>query len=250
MHLSQRPVLCPLQQSLLRSFSTTTPSSARPARSALKAAHRNIPTYPHGPSLLYKQSNFGLYGNVRPQFGNMVSEKNEIKTRRKWEPNIHDKRLWSVALNKFLRVKVQARVLRTIDKVGGLDEYLLGESPARVKELGMGGWKLRWQLLQDRGVKERLRKRRAELGVRTRGAEVWLPDEELLGAEGNLGEEVQKPIEVRFEEEAGEGLHEGEMDVSEEEVDHLLREDEAERGRRTSAFMQEQPSGEQPRSLP
>ncbi|KAL8710749.1 MAG: hypothetical protein Q9220_004767 [cf. Caloplaca sp. 1 TL-2023] len=249
MHPYQRPIICPFQQVLSRPFSSSTPSSARPARSALKASHKNIPTYPHGPSLLYQQSNFGLYGNVRPQFGNMVSEKNEIKTRRKWELNIHDKRLWSVALNKFVKVKVQARVLRTIDKVGGLDEYLLGESPARIRELGMGGWKLKWHLLQDRGVKERLRKRRSELGVRARGAEVWLPDEELLGKDANTEEAMQNQIEFRIEE-AGEESGNGDAVISEQEVDRLLNEDEAERARRASAFMQEQPPGEQPRSSP
>ena len=43
-----------------------------------------------------------------------------------------------------MQVKVQARVLRTIDKVGGLDEYLLGNKPARIKELGVEGCRYRW----------------------------------------------------------------------------------------------------------
>lgn len=56
-------------------------------------------------------------------------------------------------------------MLRTIDKVGGLDEYLLGGKRARVKELGMGGWALRWRLWQTEMVRERFRTERERLGV-------------------------------------------------------------------------------------
>lgn len=34
-----------------------------------------------------------------------------------------------------------------MDKVGGLDEYLLGGGAARVKELGLEGWRLRWAVV-------------------------------------------------------------------------------------------------------
>ncbi|KAI4241517.1 MAG: hypothetical protein L6R40_004496 [Gallowayella cf. fulva] len=194
MHPPCRPLLLPLAQPLPIAFSTTARPLARSSRSALEYAHRNVPIYPHGPSLMYKQSNFGLYGNVKPQYGNKVSERNEVKTRRKWEPNIHDKRLWSVALEKNIRVRVQARVLRTIDKVGGLDEYLLGESPARVRELGMAGWKMRWRLMQDPGVKKRLMKRRLELGLSSRGPDMLLSDAELLGEEEEVVDETKKGL--------------------------------------------------------
>lgn len=65
----------------------------------------------------------------------------------------------------FVEIKVQARVLRTIDKVGGLDEYLLGNKKARLKELGMGGWALRWKIGQTEMVRERFRLERERLGV-------------------------------------------------------------------------------------
>ena len=45
-------------------------------------------------------------------------------------------------------MKVATRVLRTIDKVGGLDQYLLGEKAGRVKELGVEGWRLRWRVMK------------------------------------------------------------------------------------------------------
>ncbi|KAL9601971.1 MAG: hypothetical protein Q9219_002195 [cf. Caloplaca sp. 3 TL-2023] len=221
MHPSCRPNVFPASKPLSHSFSTTTQCLARSSRSALRQTHRNIPEYPHGSSLLYKQSNFGLYGGVKPQFGNKVSERNEIKTRRKWDPNIQTKRLWSVALNKFIQLKVQARVLRTIDKVGGLDEYLLGESPARIRELGMEGWKMRWRLMQTKGVKERLRKRRIELGMNPEGPEWWLSDKELLGGDleevGDVTEEHVKPGN-ETEEPAGSE----DFELSDEEIDRLI----------------------------
>ncbi|KAI4266575.1 MAG: hypothetical protein L6R38_008663 [Xanthoria sp. 2 TBL-2021] len=244
MHPPCRPVLQPLYQPAPRTFSSTTQPLARSSRSALRHAHRDIPTYPHGPSLLYKQSNFGLYGNVRPQFGNMVSERNEIKTRRKWDPNIHDKRLWSVALGKYIQVRVQARVLRTIDKVGGLDEYLLGESPARIKELGMEGWKMRWRLLQDRGVKERLRRRRVELGLPPQGPEMFLSDAELLGEERSMVDPVAKGGEIPNEMMGG-GIEDGAEEMTDEEIERMIEEeDEAERQRRPGTLMAKKDHGE------
>ena len=139
----------------------------------------------------------GLYGSTRIQFGNKVSERNEIKTRRKWHPNIRSKRLWSEALTRFVRVKVHSRVLRTIDKVGGLDEYLLGDKAGRVKELGVGGWALRWRIMRTEMVKKRFRAQKRELG---------LPEEgEVLGGEGMglngkvLGEEELKREEREFD---------------------------------------------------
>lgn len=85
------------------------------------------------------------------------------------------------------------RVLRTIDKCGGLDEYLLGEGKGRIKELGMEGWRLRWKIMcQGKGVKDGLRRRRAELGVPPGGLQRWLSDSQLL--EGATGEEEEAEI--------------------------------------------------------
>lgn len=62
-------------------------------------------------------------------------------------------------------------MLRTIDKVGGLDEYLLGEKSARIKELGIEGWALRWRIMQTKAVMERVGRRREEVGVPMEGFE-------------------------------------------------------------------------------
>ena len=134
----------------VRSFSTTATLSARSHDSALKVRHADLPQYPYGPARWYKQSNMGLYGGQTIRFGNNVGEKSEMRSRRSWHPNLITRNLRSTLLNTFVRVKLTTRVLRTIDKSGGLDAYLLGTKPARLKELGMEGWKLRCQLLQSK----------------------------------------------------------------------------------------------------
>lgn len=66
-------------------------------------------------------------------------------------------------------MRVSARVLRTIDKLGGLDEYLLGEKEGRIKELGESGWWLRWAIMQTPGVRKRFREERKALGISESG---------------------------------------------------------------------------------
>lgn len=64
---------------------------------------------------------------------------------------------------------MQARVLRTIDKVGGVDEYLLGGGEGRVRELGVEGWRLRWEVGRSERVRERVGAERVRLGVPVEG---------------------------------------------------------------------------------
>ena len=93
-------------------------------------------------------------------------------------------------------MKVHARVLRTIDKVGGLDEYLLGEKAGRVRDLGMGGWALRWRLMRSEKVKERFRAQRRAMGLPEEG---WV-GEEVRSLSGEvLGEEELKTEERKFD---------------------------------------------------
>lgn len=140
-----------------------------------------IPPYPHGPRQVYKQSNGGLYGSSRIQFGNNVSEKHDVKTPREWRPNLQRRRLWSESLRCFVQTKVTARVLRTIDKAGGLDNYLLGDKSQRIKDLGPWGWKLRWRIMQSETVKRRFAAERAVLGL-TPKSDGALQDEALREA--------------------------------------------------------------------
>ena len=70
-----------------------------------------------------------------------------------------------------MQVRVSSRVLRTIDKLGGLDQYLLGEKEMRIKELGMSGWWLRWAIMQTPRMKKLLRAERERLGLPLEGVE-------------------------------------------------------------------------------
>ncbi|KAJ9143356.1 54S ribosomal protein L24 [Pleurostoma richardsiae] len=163
-----------------------------------------IPEYPFGPRRVYKQSNSGLYGAARLRFGNRVSERNEIKTRRKWRPNVHRKRLWSASLGCFVQTRVTTRVLRTLDKAGGLDEYLLGGKAARLRELGPWGWKLRWRVMQTEAVRERFRREREAMGLPPAGeadaAGAGLAELAALGlTEKGLMEETQKMLDQEIE---------------------------------------------------
>jgi large subunit ribosomal protein L28 len=224
---------CPFQ-SPSRSFATTSTLYAKSSKKQLADDHANIPTYPYGPARWYKQSNFGLYGGQRIRFGNNVSERTETKTRRKWRPNIQHKRLWSVALARFIQIKVSTRVLRTIDKCGGLDEYVVGEKSARVKELGMKGWELRWRVMQTPWWKSKARAEREGLGlVELERLEMKrnhrVGGEELVGRDGAVVSEEVLAEQVRaYDEEA-----------AKEEV--MLSEESITGEARSDGFMVEQP---------
>ncbi len=56
--------------------------------------------------------------------GNRVSHSN-IKTRRRYLPNLNRVTLQSEALGRSFRFRVAASALRTVDHRGGLDAYLL-----------------------------------------------------------------------------------------------------------------------------
>ncbi len=56
------------------------------------------------------------------QSGNRVSH-SKRKTRHSFSPNLQKKRLWSVAQQKFLSLRVCTAAIRTIDKIG-LDAYI------------------------------------------------------------------------------------------------------------------------------
>ena len=53
----------------------------------------------------------------RPATGNNVSHAMN-RTRRRFLPNLHTHRFWVEAENKFIKLKVSAKGMRTIDKKG------------------------------------------------------------------------------------------------------------------------------------
>ena len=50
-------------------------------------------------------------------FGNNVSH-SQKKTRRQWKPNLQKKRIYVPELDRWVRVRVSTRALRTINKMG------------------------------------------------------------------------------------------------------------------------------------
>ncbi len=53
----------------------------------------------------------------KPVTGNNVSHAHN-KTRRRFSPNIHSHRFWVESENRFVRLRVSAKGMRIIDKVG------------------------------------------------------------------------------------------------------------------------------------
>ena len=144
-----------------RCFSSTNPAQRTRTLPSI------IPPYPYGPRRTFKQADSGLYGTTSILFGNKISQgRNKGKTRRIWKPNVRKEKLYSNALEKEVDVKVTHHVLRTIRKVGGLDEYLLGDKPARIKELGIYGWGLRWKVMTSLAMRKRFKLERQELGLK------------------------------------------------------------------------------------
>lgn len=53
----------------------------------------------------------------KPMVGNSVSHSN-IKTKRRFEPNLHFHRFWLEGEKRFVRLRVSSHGLRIIDKLG------------------------------------------------------------------------------------------------------------------------------------
>lgn len=77
-----------------------------------------------------------------PMVGHNVSHSN-IKTKRRFLPNLINVTLQSEALNRSFKMRIAASTLRTVDKLGGLDNFLL---KAKKNTLPDGAAKLRNEL--------------------------------------------------------------------------------------------------------
>ena len=64
--------------------------------------------------------------------GNNVSHANN-RTRRKFFPNLHTHRIWVESQNKFVKLRITKKGLRTIDKLG-IDHVL-----SNLKDYGVRG---------------------------------------------------------------------------------------------------------------
>jgi len=69
--------------------------------------------------------------NICAQFGNNVSHA-QNKNRRRFSVNLQNVSLESSALKQSIRLKIAVKTLRTIDFKGGLDNYLISTSNAKL----------------------------------------------------------------------------------------------------------------------
>jgi len=103
------------------------------------------------------RSRRGLYDGKDIRTGNNVSFSNK-KTKRKFKPNVFIKRIYSEVMDEMIRFHVTASALKSIDKHGGLDKYVLKSKHVVVDE-GEGG-RLKRRIMQ----KLEVHARRNELG--------------------------------------------------------------------------------------
>ena len=71
-----------------------------------------------------------------PQFGHNVSHSNR-KTNRRFDPNLQKITFYSDALRGRVALRVSTRALRTVQKHGGLDPFLLAMDDAKLAPEGL-----------------------------------------------------------------------------------------------------------------
>ncbi|KAH9815490.1 ribosomal L28 family-domain-containing protein [Melampsora americana] len=98
-----------------------------------------------------KRADYGLYDGLKVKAGDNIP-KSKHRTKRVWNPNVQKSSLWSEVLNQSLQLKVTTAALKMIDKVGGLDRYVLQMSDKR-----LGGTGIRIRELVIAAMKEKLK---------------------------------------------------------------------------------------------
>lgn len=57
-------------------------------------------------------------------FGHSISH-SHTRSKRMWGPNVHDKKVWSEALEQWISFKMTTAAMKAADNVGGIDNYIL-----------------------------------------------------------------------------------------------------------------------------
>ncbi len=73
---------------------------------------------------------------TRSHSGQKVSHSNH-KTKRRFDPNLQRTHLFSDTLGRSVALRVSTRALRTVQKHGGLDAYLLGTADTKLGATGL-----------------------------------------------------------------------------------------------------------------
>lgn len=85
------------------------------------------------------------------------------KTRRRWNPNLQKKKVYSEILDEMIPFHLTTSALRSIDKMGGLDEYLLRSKHVSTKGEGEGQ-RIRNRVVQTMKHQEELKRQAIENG--------------------------------------------------------------------------------------
>ena len=81
----------------------------------------------------------------KPMTGNNVSHANN-RTKRRFIPNLQNVKLYSGALQKYINLNITIRTLKTVEKNGGLDSYLIKTSNKNLADTAI---KIKKQILKN-----------------------------------------------------------------------------------------------------
>ena len=81
----------------------------------------------------------------KPISGNNVSHANN-RTKRRFIPNLQKVKLYSGTLQKYINMNITIRTMKTVEKNGGLDAYLIKTSN---KNLAFTAIKIKKQILKN-----------------------------------------------------------------------------------------------------
>ncbi len=69
-------------------------------------------------------------------------------TKRRFLPNLHEKRLHSDVLGRAVQLRLTSNALRTIDKYSGLDGFMLGIKPRKTETFSRQALRVRKMIME------------------------------------------------------------------------------------------------------
>ena len=81
----------------------------------------------------------------KPMSGNNVSHANN-RTKRRFNPNLQNVKLYSGTLQKYINLNITVRTMKTVEKNGGLDTYLIKTSNRNLADTAI---KIKKQILKN-----------------------------------------------------------------------------------------------------
>ena len=81
----------------------------------------------------------------KPMSGNNVSHANN-RTKRRFIPNLQNVKLYSRILKRYINLNITIRTMKTVEKNGGLDSYLIKTSNRNLADTAI---KIKKQILKN-----------------------------------------------------------------------------------------------------